>query len=76
MMVKMKLDGLVDKSSANQEIHKSDATVYSLWNIWRPTPSRTGSYARQVGSLADEIWARFEILKACCRLKYLIFRFV
>ena len=28
------------------------------------------------GWLADEIWARLEILKSCCRLKYLIFRFV
>ena len=28
------------------------------------------------GWLADEIWARLEILKTCCRLKYSIFRFV
>ena len=28
------------------------------------------------GSLADEIWERLEILKACCRSKYSIFRFV
>ena len=28
------------------------------------------------GWLADEIWARLEILKACCRSKYSIFRFV
>ena len=26
--------------------------------------------------LADKIWARLEILKACCRSKYSIFRFV
>ena len=26
--------------------------------------------------LADEIWARLEILNACCRWKYSIFRFV
>ena len=26
--------------------------------------------------LADKIWVRLEILKACCRLKYSIFRFV
>ena len=31
---------------------------------------------RQAGSLADEIWARLEILKACSRSKYSIFRFV
>ena len=35
-----------------------------------------GSLAgRQSGSLAEEIWARLEILKACSRSKYLIFRF-
>ena len=28
------------------------------------------------GSLADEIWAGLEILKACSKSKYLIFRFV
>ena len=28
------------------------------------------------GWQADEIWARLEILKACCRLKNLIFHFV
>ena len=28
------------------------------------------------GWLADEIWARLEILKACCRSKNSIFRFV
>ena len=28
------------------------------------------------GWLADEIWARLEILKAYCRWKYSIFRFV
>ena len=28
------------------------------------------------GWLADEIWARLEILKACCRSINLIFRFV
>ena len=30
MMVDMKLDGAVSQSSANQEIHKSDATVHIL----------------------------------------------
>ena len=28
------------------------------------------------GWLADEIWVRLEILKACCRSKYSIFCFV
>ena len=31
---------------------------------------------RQAGSAADKIWARPEILQACCRSKYLVFRFV
>ena len=69
-MVKKKLDGAVDESSADRK-NLSDATVHNLW-IWRPAPSRTQSYGR----LADEIWARLEILKACCRSKYSIFRFV
>ena len=30
MMVKRKPDGAVDKSFADQEIHKSDATVHNL----------------------------------------------
>ena len=46
MMVKRKLDGEVDESSANGEIHKSDETEHTLRKMWRPTPSRTGSYGR------------------------------
>ena len=30
MMVKTKLDGAVDKSAADKEIRKSDATVHNL----------------------------------------------
>ena len=30
MMVKRKLDGAADESSADQGIHKSDATVHNL----------------------------------------------
>ena len=30
----------------------------------------------QAGTQADEIYARLEILIACCRLKHLIFHFV
>ena len=30
MVVKRKLDGAVDESSVDQEIHKSDAIVYNL----------------------------------------------
>ena len=71
-MVKRKLDGVVDESLADREIRKSDAIVHNLWKIWKPAPSGTGSYSRQ----ADEIWARLDILKVCCRSKYSIFRFV
>ena len=71
MMVKRKLDGTVNGSSADQEIRKSDANVHNSRKIWRPAPSVTGSYGRQ----ADEILTRFNILKACCRLNYLIFCF-
>ena len=35
-----------------------------LAKIRRPASSGTGSYSRQAGSPADEIWARLEILKA------------
>ena len=34
-----------------------------------------GSYSRQAGSPADEIWAIFEIFKACGKSKDSIFRF-
>ena len=75
-MVKRKLDGAVDRFSVNQKIRKSDVTVCNLGKIWRPAPSRTQSYGRQAGWqggwLADKLWMRLEIQKACCRLKYLI----
>ena len=61
MMVKRKLDGEVNESSLDQEICKSDATVH---NFWWPAPSGTGSHSWQAGSPA--VWARLEILKACC----------
>ena len=32
--------------------------------------------SRQTGSPADKIWARLEVLKACCKLKYSIIRFL
>ena len=57
MMVTTKLDGPVDESSADQGICKSDITIKNLLKIWRPAPSRAGSY----GKLADEIWVRLEI---------------
>ena len=45
-MVKRKLDGAVNESSADQEIGKSDATLHDLQKILRPAPSGTGSYDR------------------------------
>jgi len=45
-MVKRKLDGAVEESSADREIRKSDMIVHNLWKIWRPKPSGTGSYDR------------------------------
>ena len=46
-MVERYLDGTVGKTSADQEIRKSNAIVHHLWKIWRPTPSGTRSYGRQ-----------------------------
>ena len=43
---------------------------------WASTPSASGSYGRQAGRLADEIWLDFEILIILYRLKYLDFYFV
>ena len=48
-MVKRKLDGAVDGSSADQKIHKLDVTVRNLLKIWRPAPSGTWSYGRLAG---------------------------
>ena len=61
MMVKRKLDGTVDKSL---EIRKFDAIGHNQWKIWRFSPSRTRSYGRQAGWLADKIWAKLEILNS------------
>ena len=49
MMVKRKLDGTVDESSADQEIRKFDVNAHYLRKIWRPVPSGTRSYGRQLG---------------------------
>jgi len=42
----------VDESLADQEIHKSSVIMHNLWKIWRPAPSGTESYGRQVGRQA------------------------
>ena len=39
-------------------------------------PSASGSYSRQAGRLADEIWLDCKILKILCMLNYLDFYFV
>ena len=39
------VDGAIGKTSADQEIRKSNAIVHNLWKIWRPAPSGTGSYS-------------------------------
>ena len=56
-MVKRKLDGAVDESSADQKINKSDAvlTCEKSGGLHLVEPGLT------VGRLADEIWARLEI---------------
>ena len=73
MMVKRKLDGAVDKSSADREICKLDATVRNC--------EKSGGLQLHPGLTAGrlvgcEIWARLEILKACYRSKYSIFHLV
>ena len=48
-MVKRKLDGAVDKSSADQEIRKSNVSVHNLWKISRFASSGTEFNDRQSG---------------------------
>ena len=72
MMVKRKLDGAVDESSA--------AKKFVNWTQLYITCEKSGGLhlaepGLMAGWLADEIWARFEILKASCRSKYSIFGF-
>ena len=40
MIDKIKLDGAVEKSSAEQQIHKSDLIVHIMWSL------KPGSYGR------------------------------
>ena len=56
-----------------QKVCESDATVHitcEKFGLHLAEPSL------MAGRLADEIWARLEILKAFCRSKYSIFHFV
>ena len=43
---------------------------------WPYPPTASGSYGREVGRLADEIWVNFEIVKFLYRLNYSEFYFV
>ena len=67
MVVKRKLGGTVDESSADKEIRKSNVAVHNFLKIWRPAPSGNGSYGRPSLHPADKIWARLGIFKACCK---------
>ena len=73
-MVKRKLDGAVNKSSADQEIRRCDTTIYITWE--KSGGLHLVDQGLMAGWLADEIWVRLEILKACCGSKYSIFCFV
>ena len=73
MIVKRKLDGTVDEASADRKIRKWERlyiTCEKSGGLHLAEPGLTA------GRLADEIWARLEILKACCRSKNSIFCFV
>ena len=79
MIVQRKLDGVMDESSANQEILKSSPTPYV-----HITCEKSGSLhleelglmaGRLAGWLGDKI-QKSKNFKACCSLKYLIFCFI
>ena len=65
MMVKRKLDGAVNESSADQQY----ITCEKSGGLHLAEPGL------KAGRQADKIWARLEISKAYCRSKYSIFRF-
>ena len=68
MMVKRKLDGTADKSSADSEIQNPTRLYINCEKsegLYLMEPGLTAGW--QAGWLADEIWARLDILKACCR---------
>ena len=72
MMDKRKLYGAVDKSSAEQHIHKSNAIVHIVGKSITLHLVEPGLMAGRAGWLADEIQAKSKKFKACCRLKYWI----
>ena len=69
-MVKRKLDGAVDRSSVIK--------IFVNWTrIYTTCENFEGLHLAEpdltAGWLINEVWARLEILKACCKSKYLIF---
>ena len=58
MMNKRKLDGAVDKSSVEQQIHKPDALVRIMCKIWSPIPREARFYGRP----ANKIQVKLKIL--------------
>ena len=80
MMAKRKLGGVGNRSSIDQEICKSDATVHNQIKFGglpaEPDFMADSQLGRQADTWAFKIQARFEVLKACCRSKHSIIRFV
>ena len=82
MIVKRKLDGEVDKLSANQEICINQTRLYVTYeksggqHLVELGLTTCRLVVRQACSPAIKISVRLEILKACCRSKYLTFHFV
>ena len=71
-MVKRKLDGVVVKSSVDQKIQMQlYITCEKSGSQHLAKPGLTAGW--QASRQGDEIWARFEIIKAWYRLKYSLF---
>ena len=60
--IPIKLNGAVDKSSAEQQIHKSGMIVHVPSKIWSPASSKTESYSRQAGRQCHKCSLNFAIL--------------
>ena len=76
-MVKRKLDGAVDGSLVDRKFINQTrlyTTCEKSGGLHLAKPGLTAGW--QSSRQAEEFWARLEILKACCRLKYSIFCFV
>ena len=75
-MVKRKIDGAVDESSVDQKIHNSKY-IHNYIAREKSGALYLAELGLMAGCQADEIWARFGILKACCmyvrRSKYVLY---